>query len=260
MNRLQFHTLIAAGLVSIIVLIVLVVSLTATAVASVTTFRFTWPFATFVDSDSVAASLQHAHPSETGLPETSNQNRVELAGHLTTLTYPAPEDNLADFHNFVTRISNGQKDVIRGVHVSGLFSLPVIQQPQNSPIFVSNKHDRVTQFQNAARNGVTGLLAHNYLAGGQFYKLVPGHEILVVYGNGDIQRYRVVSTHRYQKLSPSNLHSNLVDLSSGKEVSVTDVFNRFYRGEHHLTFQTCLERNGRLNWGFLFVVAVPVEV
>jgi hypothetical protein len=42
-------------------------------------------------------------------------------------------------------------------------------------------------------------------------------------------------------------------------LSAREVFNKFYRGEPHVTFQTCLEGEGRLDWGLLFVVAQPLE-
>jgi hypothetical protein len=157
----------------------------------------------------------------------------------------------------VAQVNNNQKNEIRGVYVPQLFALPVIQQPENNPIFVSNKHDRVTQFQNASRNNVTGLLAHNYLAGGSFQQLAPGHRVLVVYGDGAIRSYRVVSIHHFQKLEPANVRSRLIDLSTGENLSTAQVYSRFYRGEHHVTFQTCLERQGRLDWGLTFVVANP---
>src|SRR5574341_335350 len=96
-----------------------------------------------------------------------------------------------DLETFVRHVSNGQPGVIRGVFVPGRFALSVIQQPENNATFVSNKRDLVTQFEKAARNGVTGLLAHNYLSGRLFYQLTSGQEVFVVYGDGAIQRYRV---------------------------------------------------------------------
>ena len=210
-----------------------------------------------LDPGLVTVSLDQSSASAMNLPETSSQSAAEVTGQLAAIPDSVSEENLADFHNFVTQVSNGQKGVVRAVYVPGIFAFPIIQQPKKNPIFVSNKHDRVTQFQSAARNSVTGLLAHNYLAGNLFYKLTPGHDVLIVYGDGVIQRYRVVSIHQYQKLKPSNLYSKLVDLSTGQELSTVEVFRRFYRGEHQVIFQTCLERNGRLDWGFLFVVAIP---
>jgi hypothetical protein len=261
MKPLQFHNLIAACLANLIVpLAVFFVASSTTIVAPVVSPHFEQIlFSKGVDSNRTLVSPAQAQAPEPDLPETSNQNAVDLADKLTPGHLTASAANqLADIHNFVTQISNGRKDMLRGVYVPGIMALPIIQQPENNPIFVSNKHDLVTQFQSAARNGVTGLLAHNYLAGSLFYKLAPGQEVLIIHGDGSIQPYRVVSIHRFQKLRPSSLHSNLVDLSTGQGLPGAQVFRRFYRGEHRVTFQTCLARNGRLDWGFLFVVATPV--
>jgi hypothetical protein len=239
-------------------LVVFLLSSNTAVIAPATVPHFDQSQPETIDSDLITASLDQTSAPVINLPETSRQSVAEVADQLAAKADSVSEEKLADFHDFVTQVSNGQKDVIRAVYVPGIFALPIIQQPENNPIFVSNKHDRVTQFQSAARYGVTGLLAHNYLAGSLFYKLAPGHEVLIVYGDGSIQRYQVVSIHYYQKLKPTNLYSNLIDLSTGQELSTAEVFRRFYRGEHRVTFQTCLGRNGRLDWGFLFVVAVPL--
>jgi hypothetical protein len=258
MKRLQLHNLISACLASILLWIVFFIPLNTPEIAPAAAPPFDQAQARSINSDLRSARPTKTPTLEMDLPDTSSQSSAELADKLTAKPDSSAEENVTDLYNFVTQVSNNQQNVIRGVYVPSLFSLPVIQQPKNNPIFVSNKHDRMTQFQSAARNGVTGLLAHNYLAGSLFYKLVPGNKILIVYGDGAIQRYQVVSIHRFQKLNPASLHSRLVDLSTGKEFSTAEVFRRFYRGEHHVTFQTCLERGSRLDWGFLFVVAVPL--
>jgi len=145
------------------------------------------------------------------------------------------------------------------VSVSGLFSLPIMQQPENNPIYVANKSNILTQFQRATQNGVTGLLAHNFLSGREFSRLKIGQEISVTYTDHIVRNYRVSSIYHYQKLDPSDLFSDLIDLHSGRELSSSEVFNRFYRGRHHVTLQTCLEEDGRLDWGLLFVVALPTN-
>lgn len=145
------------------------------------------------------------------------------------------------------------------VSVSGLFSLPIIQQPKDNPIFVTNKPEFLTQFQRATQNGVTGLLAHNFLSGREFSKMKIGQEISIRYTDHLVRNYQVASIYRFQKLDPSDVFSDLIDLHSGKERSSSDVFDQFYRGRHHVTFQTCLEEDGRLDWGLLFVVALPIN-
>jgi hypothetical protein len=35
------------------------------------------------------------------------------------------------------------------------------------------------------------------------------------------------------------------------------MFKRVYFGDRHLTFQTCIAKDGEASWGRLFVIAVP---
>jgi hypothetical protein len=198
-------------------------------------------------------------PSRLSLPTTANAIAGGGMGRISDAPPALPANYEADLMAFISGVSNGESDLMRGVYVPGIFALPIVQQPKNNNIYVSGKNGMITQFASAAKNGVTGLLAHNYLSGRLFYQLMPGQEVLIVYGDGAIQRYRVTEIHRYQKLNPSNLQSNLVELSTGRKVTTSEVFGRFYRGKHHLTFQTCLEGNGRLDWGLTFIVAMPVN-
>jgi hypothetical protein len=144
------------------------------------------------------------------------------------------------------------------VYVPGSFALPVIQQPEGDATYVSEEDEVITQFQSAAQYGVTGLLAHNYLSGELFYDLKPDQDIFIVMGDGETLAYRVRGIYRYQKLTPNSLRSRLIDMETNQSLSTAEVFSRFYKGEHKVTFQTCLEGAGMLNWGLIFIVAEPV--
>jgi len=157
-----------------------------------------------------------------------------------------------------TKFVPSQLSVAEWVNVPA-FSLPVIQQPPDDAVYVSTDNDRVTQFRLAYQNGVTALLAHNYLSGTKFYALKIGQVVSVTYTDQSIRHYTITRIDRYQKVNPSRLQSNLIDLSSHKIFTSTEVFNRYYRGDHHVIFQTCLESDGLLNWGLYFVVAAPVD-
>ena len=170
-----------------------------------------------------------------------------------------PAETSSDFLNFVKSVRNGQADVVRGVYVANAFALPIVQQPPNNAIYVSNKRREITQFAQAAKNDVLGLLAHNYLSGKLFYQLVPDEEVIIVYGDGATQRYRITTIQQYQKLAPKTLRSDFVDLHSRQRLTSAQVFDQFYRGDHRLIFQTCLAEDGLLNWGVTFIVAVPME-
>lgn len=170
----------------------------------------------------------------------------------------SPDDSPA-FQSFVKSVADGRRDSIRGIFVEGVLALPVIEQPVEKPAFVSENPETGTLFSKAVENGITGVLAHNYLAGERFYALEAGQEVRVVFGDGRYRPYRVTGRELFQRLKPNDLRSELVDLKSGKRLSSGEVFNRFYKGDHRITFQTCLARNGLSNWGLSFTVAEPIH-
>lgn len=160
---------------------------------------------------------------------------------------------------FYKKIATPPMALAEWVEVSDVFSLPIVQQPKDNPVYVSSKRGIITQFQQATQNGITGLLAHNFLSGKEFYKIKIGQEISIRYSDQIVRNYRISSIYHYQKLDPSNMFSNYIDLHTNKEQSTEEVFDRFYRGHHHLTLQTCLEKEGRLDWGLMFIVAQPIN-
>jgi hypothetical protein len=164
-----------------------------------------------------------------------------------------------DLVHFAAEVFDGSAGVVRGVHVEGVFSLPVFQQPESESAFVSDRNGEITEFQSAARNNVTGLLAHNYLSGELFYDLELGHEVYIVYGNGTIRRYVINDFQQFERLERANLRSAFVELETNLILTSDDVFDRFYRGDHKVTFQTCLKRYGISNWGLQFAVASPID-
>jgi hypothetical protein len=168
-------------------------------------------------------------------------------------------DHLPSLRNFTARVVNGQAQVISGIYVPGFLALPVVQQPRGNTGFVSTKPETVTQFQLAARNNVIGLLAHNYLSGKEFFRLREGLQVMVVNGDSSISRYRITEIHHFQKLTPGSHWSHYLDLNTGERLTTYQIFNWFYQGDHHLTFQTCLEREGLETWGLRFVVAKPID-
>lgn len=192
--------------------------------------------------------------SGASIPRESSQ----LGLHSTPGLYVNTKRALPTLQEFTTEVMDGDGDAIRGVYVPGILALPVVQQPENDEGFVSKDPGAVTEFQRAAQNNVIGLLAHNYLAGKFFFRLRKGQEVIILFGDGSSAHYLITRVHRYQKLDPLGLYSDYVNLSNGKQVSTLELFNRVYRGPHHVTFQTCLERDGNLEWGLLFVVADPV--
>jgi hypothetical protein len=184
---------------------------------------------------------------------------AETASQESGFPRTALREMTPELRDFMDQVSDGKGTDLRGVHIQDVFSLEIIQQPEGNSGYVSTEQGIVTQFQSAARYGVTGLLAHNYLSGELFYNLAIGQEVNLIYDNGRIKRYQVSDIESFQKLTPSSLRSELIDLSTGKKFTTGQVFNRFYTGKDHVTFQTCLEGEGISNWGLTFFVATPIH-
>jgi len=175
-----------------------------------------------------------------------------VSGDVITKSSPALLD-------FVAAVKNGEAKTVRGVYVESLLSFPVIQQPDGNNGYVSNDAGVVTQYRSAAKYGTIGLLAHNNLAGINFSLLAKGQRIDIVYGNGRIIEYEVTSIYRYQALQPNSGTSPFVNQDDGKTYTAWDVFQLVYTGGDHVVFQTCIESDGILNWGRLFIIATPVQ-
>jgi hypothetical protein len=165
--------------------------------------------------------------------------------------------SVPDFSSFVENIKDGNAEVLKGVYVPEVLSLPVIQQPVGNPGFVSQHPGVVTQFSMAAEVGNVGLLAHNHLAGKSFMDLSAGDEVRLVYGDGTIEYFVVTELLEYQALQPYSPYSEFRDLETDRTITATELFGKVYRGERHVTFQVCIEENGIDAWGRLFVIAQP---
>lgn len=164
---------------------------------------------------------------------------------------------LPDLDLFIDAVSDGNADVLRGVYVLDVMAFPIVQQPAGSPGFVSTLNGVVTSFDMAARSGNTGLLAHNYLAGASFPQLVQGSDVVLIYGDGHTERFVVSNVLQYQALDPASPYSEFRNLDTQITMTAEGLFNQVYRGERHVTFQTCIAKDGNPSWGRLFVIAMP---
>jgi len=176
---------------------------------------------------------------------------------ISTLAMGTGKAALPDFTDFSQTVQNGKADVLRGVYVSNVLALPVVQQPSGNAGYVSNNNGEVTQFAMASQFGNVGLLAHNYLAGESFSQLAVGKDVRLVYGDGRVEYFIVTEVLRYQALQPNSPWSNFRDLATDTTLTAEQMFKRVYAGNRHVTFQTCIVANKELSWGRLFVIAVP---
>lgn len=162
-----------------------------------------------------------------------------------------------NFTKFSQSVQNGQKDVLTGVYVSNVMALPVVQQPYGNAGYVSNNDGEATQFRMASQFGNVGLLAHNHLSGESFSQLAVGQEVRLVYGDGKVEYFVIAQVLRYQALQPTSPYSSFSNLEKDETLSAENMFKRVYFGDRHVTFQTCIEAEGDLSWGRLFVIAIP---
>ena len=166
-----------------------------------------------------------------------------------------------DLDSFIASVRDGVATRLTGVYVAGVFSLPVVQQPDGEVNYVDINENTVTEYSRSTPYDVIGLLAHNTLRSGQsFFKLKPGQDVVLVYGNGRQVRYRIDRVENYQALSYTDPFSNFIDLNGpgGQLILNEDLFRKIYTNSGQLVFQTCFEANGDPSWGRMFVIANPL--
>jgi hypothetical protein len=225
--------------------------------------RTAWNRAPEVKASLATVTLPEATAiQETTQPITANGEALTLALTPTVPVQAQPISNTAripSLEEFSRQVSDGQSDQVRGLYVPHVLALRVIPQPPGDPGFISAEDGTATLFQTASYFGVTGLLAHNFLSGRDFFRLNTGQELNLIYGDGHTRHYRVSQIDDFQRLSINDLRSNFLELSSGIEKTADQVFADFYQGQPHLTLQTCIERDGEWSWGVRFIRADPTD-
>jgi len=178
-----------------------------------------------------------------------NEPVIEASPIVAETTAPS----FISLSTFANSVSNGNGGQITGLYAENIFSLSVVQQGGNAA-YVSTAGNTATQFSMAS---ALGFLAHNYLAGSDFFSLYGGAVITVVYGDGHSTNYRVSQIRRFQALSPESPYSDFIDLATGGTLSATDLFYQTYGVSGQMVLQTCISSNGIGSWGRLFVIATP---
>lgn len=165
--------------------------------------------------------------------------------------------DVPSFDDFVASVANGKSADWRGIYVPGVLAEEIVAQPANDPTFISSDPNTATVFRMASKHGSTGLLAHNTLAGQDFYLLEVGQMIYLINGNGKLQEFVITELLRYQALEPQSITSDFVDLQTGEKVSASVLFLRIFDRPGDLILQTCIYAGGDNSWGRLFVIAEP---
>ncbi len=170
------------------------------------------------------------------------------------------QTQLLSLNSFSSSVQNSNPYQITGIYVQDVMALPIVQQPSGQAGYVSSQNNVVTQFGLASDYGSIGLLAHNHLAGAQFFNIMNGSVISLVYGNGHVEYYKVAVVKQYQALSPNSVYSQFVNLAQPDvTLSSTDLFYQTYGLGNVLVLQTCILANNDPSWGRLFIIAEPFE-
>jgi len=107
---------------------------------------------------------------------------------------------------------------------------------------------------------IVGLLAHNFLAGAQFFNLQLNQQIILVLGDGSLEYYKVSDIQTYQALSPTNPYSNFISPDGQKTLSSEEVYKQVYEKGNQLVFQNCIQKGNDDSWGRLFGLADKVDI
>ena len=198
----------------------------------------------------------------TGFVASTSRPVIAVTGAVIGLSLPVSnkDTTLASFTNSLSL--NGNPRQVVGVYQYHVLEAQVIQQPSSNPGFVSGEADKATQFGMASQYGVTALLAHNNLLGENFFKIQKNQNITLIYGDGHTSAFRVADIRRYQALNPTSPYSTFLDLDNGneREISANDLFYSIYTTDGRLVLQTCIEKDGELSWGRLFIIAEPAQI
>lgn len=209
-----------------------------------------------------ASSRPPAQPGQPSLPIIQSQDQSRpLSGDVPVIQprfiTPTPPPFFNNLPKFITSVSDGSNDVVRGVFVKNYMAMPAVEQPADDSNWVSSDDNEITLFRAAIEHGTVGLLAHNTHGGRVFDELKNGTTITLVYGDQSTKNYKVVGQLRYQALTPLDPTGDLVDLSNNARVTAGDVFAKVYSGIYPVVLQTCIEKNGDSQWGRLFILAEP---
>lgn len=195
--------------------------------------------------------VQPAIPGEFLIPVTYSLSEQE------TVEAQALDKNLTEF---IIEHLNSDCNSVEGIYVQNKLLFSVVQQPGDQPGFVSSRTDTVTQFSYASQYDSIGLLAHNTLAGAEFFKLEPADEITLIYGDGHLAKYIITDIREFQALSPYSQYSTFIDLHMPEEeLTYQELFFDTYGTGDNLVLQTCIAQKGVDSWGRLFIIASPVD-
>ena len=184
---------------------------------------------------------------------------LPLSGPAAQPYQPPMADPLPDLETFGAIVQNGHPDQIVGLYLPGLAALSVLPQPAGEPYQVTNQPLAASLFSDSLAAGSIGLLAHSHLAGRYFQKLNSQQSVVLIYGDGQTEEYRVDHIESYQALEPNNPFGQFTSLHDGSLWDSQSLFTHIYASGPQLILQTCIQQDGLSNWGRLFIIATPTR-
>jgi len=165
--------------------------------------------------------------------------------------------NLPLLSTFISQVRNGQAGEVRELYIPEILAATVVHQPREDNNFVSSEPNSVTLFGPSSQLGSTGLLAHNYLAGANFFLAQKDQIFYLIYGDGQISMWVVKEILQYQALNPTSKFSNFIDLKNNASLTTAEAFSKVYDRPGQVILQTCIAMDHNASWGRLFVIAQP---
>lgn len=119
---------------------------------------------------------------------------------------------------------------------------------------ITTKDGEATFFSMAYQYGSMGILAHNSFAGKHFSGIDVGETLNVEDKDGGRALFDVWEIHRFQALTPKSPYSDFIDLETDRKHSAAELFHMMYNEDNPLVLQTCIEKDGDINWGRMFII------
>jgi hypothetical protein len=134
-------------------------------------------------------------------PISDGSNGIILSRTEANQETPLTTSSQPSLEAFRRHVMNGKSDQLTGIWVEDVLAFHV-QGGLTSRAPAAK--DTLSIYNWAWKNGVVGLLIHNYRGGTQLYQLNPGVRIAAIYGNGGVDWYLSRGGTWYESRSPSS--------------------------------------------------------
>ncbi len=167
---------------------------------------------------------------------------------------------IPSLEEFRRGVMNGNANQLTGIWVEDILAFRV---QAGLTTYAPTSDDALSIYRWAWEHGVVGLLIHDYRGGTKLYQLYPGTMIAAIYGNGGVDWYvsRGGTWYEAKTVSSRGFAGPFRTWSCTEcdfDLTVQNLRQRHYAGNHHLAFQTCVTAGGRM--GFVIIEAYLADV